>query len=92
MNLGDTDTTDHSEGTKNIFSLAETTSANNLVEQIANEFGEVTVEAQFHKNGHSGGVVLCGNCGEVAPDTKITDTFEFDNRGRTAPYQPFQTG
>eukprot|EP00957_Ditylum_brightwellii_P160969 12255674-Ditylum_brightwellii.AAC.1 len=67
------------------------TSANNLVEQIANEFGEVTLEAQFHKNRHSGGVVLCRNCGEVAPYTKITDTLELDNKSRKAPYQPFVT-
>eukprot|EP00957_Ditylum_brightwellii_P186920 14234364-Ditylum_brightwellii.AAC.1 len=91
MNLGNTNTTDHSDKTKNIFSLTERTSADNLAEQIANEFGEVTLEAQFHKNGYSGGVVVCRNCGEVTPDTKIPDTFELDNRDRTAPYQPFVT-
>eukprot|EP00957_Ditylum_brightwellii_P105718 8061565-Ditylum_brightwellii.AAC.1 len=85
MELDETNNTDHSDGT-NIFSLAERTSANNIAKTIATEFGEVTLEAQFYKNGRKGGVVVCGHRGEVAPDMKKADTFELDNGYRTQPY------
>eukprot|EP00957_Ditylum_brightwellii_P174299 13270345-Ditylum_brightwellii.AAC.1 len=84
MGLKNDDTADGSNR-KNIFSLAERTTANKLAETIANEFGEITLEAQFYKTGRSGGVVVCGHRGEVAPDPTITDTFEPDN-GRTKAY------
>eukprot|EP00957_Ditylum_brightwellii_P082360 6263109-Ditylum_brightwellii.AAC.1 len=78
MKLGNSNTTDGIDG-NNIFSLVERTSANNLAETIGNEFGEVTIEAQFYKTGRNGGAVVCGHRGEVAPDPTITDTFEPSN-------------
>ena len=71
----------------NIFLSSEAEEADNAIVAIANALGDVTLEAQFHKTGRDGGVVVCGHPGEVAPDPTIEDTFEIDTNDRTKPYE-----
>eukprot|EP00957_Ditylum_brightwellii_P029726 2247720-Ditylum_brightwellii.AAC.1 len=73
--------------TDNGFSLIERTEASEITEVIANELGVVMLERQFYKTGRDGGVVVCGNRGEVASDASKTDTFELNNGGRLSPYE-----
>eukprot|EP00957_Ditylum_brightwellii_P077099 5859688-Ditylum_brightwellii.AAC.1 len=65
----------------------ERTKANEITEAIANELGVVVIERQFYKTGRDGGVLVCGNRGEVASDASNTDTFELNNGGRLSPYE-----
>eukprot|EP00957_Ditylum_brightwellii_P163621 12457777-Ditylum_brightwellii.AAC.1 len=60
--------------------------ANKITEVIANDLGVVISERHFYETGHDGCVVVFGNNGEVASNSKITDTFELNDGGRIQPY------